>query len=112
MSLRRLCLLAVFLWFAPSATPSWSAMQSFGGGDWFPPPLSSNTTPAYGAFLIDASAEKVGFVINITRTCTLDKAEFRLGTVTQAPANGLRIDRKSTRLNSSHIQKSRMPSSA
>ena len=27
-------------------------------------------------------------------------------------ANGQRVDRKSTRLNSSHIQKSRMPSSA
>ena len=28
------------------------------------------------------------------------------------PLGGVRIDRKSTRLNSSHIQKSRMPSSA
>ena len=35
-----------------------------------------------------------------------------MGKVTRVPFNSMLIDRKSTRLNSSHIQKSRMPSSA
>ena len=41
-----------------------------------------------------------------------DAFMFYALTAGKVKAEGLEIDRKSTRLNSSHIQKSRMPSSA
>ena len=44
-------------------------------------------------------------LLDIKRIRELDYIHFE-------PEQGLAIDRKSTRLNSSHIQKSRMPSSA
>ena len=46
-------------------------------------------------------------------TRTIDPVEYYVaGRRVPAFYNGMAIDRKSTRLNSSHIQKSRMPSSA
>ena len=42
----------------------------------------------------------------------LDSARRRFGEIQMTVQDGAKLDRKSTRLNSSHIQKSRMPSSA
>lgn len=59
---------------------------------WVPHPLAPNSNaPAYASGLtIDAAIEKVAFVFRAPKTGTLDKFEFRLNIVTQAPANGLK----------------------
>lgn len=63
---------------------------SIPGGLWIPRDWPS-TSVAYTSFLMDASAEKVApGVFRVPKTGTLDKFEFRLGAVTQAPASGLR----------------------
>jgi hypothetical protein len=60
-------------------------------------PLDLTGIAAMGAatqttnFLIDASAEKVAFVIRVPKTGTLNSVGFLLGTVTQAPASGLKV---------------------
>jgi hypothetical protein len=50
----------------------------------------SGSAPAYTSQVIDASGEKCAFVIRCPRAGTLDKFEFSLGTVVQAPTNGLK----------------------
>ena len=51
--------------------------------------------------------------LRISVTVDIDLPErFEPGTPLKASKNYMDVDRKSTRLNSSHIQKSRMPSSA
>ena len=55
---------------------------------------------------------KHGQVIRITATTTVDFVFFRLQNLRERFDQPRTKDRKSTRLNSSHIQKSRMPSSA
>ncbi|MGH9971508.1 MAG: hypothetical protein ACREBG_27440 [Pyrinomonadaceae bacterium] len=45
----------------------------------------------FSPLLIDATAEKVAFVFQCPKTGTLDVVGFLLGSVTQAPANGLTV---------------------
>jgi hypothetical protein len=69
------------------------AMVSLGAGQGFfyPMPWSGANVPGFGtALAMDATAEKVAFIVPATKSGTLDKFEFRLTTVTQAPANGLK----------------------
>ncbi|MBI3983851.1 hypothetical protein HY346_00975 [Candidatus Microgenomates bacterium] len=67
------------------------AQAAIKGGLWIPAPIHfSVSAPAFSAMLIDASGEKAAFVLSIPKTGTLDKFEFRLNAVTQAPASGLR----------------------
>jgi hypothetical protein len=60
-------------------------------------PLDLTGIAAMGAatqttsFRIDASGEKVAFVIRVPKTGTLNSVGFLLGTVTQAPASGLKV---------------------
>jgi hypothetical protein len=63
-----------------------------GGGTWlWTPQCFTSAGAAFGGGMImDASAEKVALIGEVPKTGTLDKFEWRLGTVTQAPANGLR----------------------
>ena len=49
---------------------------------------------------------------SFAKRATVHQVPFLLATQIQSYAQFLQADRKSTRLNSSHIQKSRMPSSA
>ncbi|RJQ37448.1 MAG: hypothetical protein C4555_06340 [Dehalococcoidia bacterium] len=58
-----------------------------GEGLWVPKPIVYS---AYSNLLIDASGERVAITFDAPLTGTLDSFEFRLGTVTQAPVNGLR----------------------
>jgi hypothetical protein len=46
---------------------------------------------SYGNGLIDAATEKAAFIIRVPKDGTLDSVGFLLGTVTQAPTNGLKI---------------------
>jgi hypothetical protein len=58
---------------------------------WPPMPPWGAATPSHTQVLIDAAGEKMCWYFQIPKTGTLDKAEFRLGTVTQAPINGIRV---------------------
>lgn len=69
------------------------ARQTFAGGEPFIVPAMSDhgtAVPGYSNLLMDATAEKVAFVFYVPKTGILDKFEFNLGTVTQAPTNGLK----------------------
>ena len=48
------------------------------------------STPGFTTHALDASGESVIVVFEVPKDGTLDKFEFLLGTVTQAPANGLK----------------------
>lgn len=64
------------------------------GGAWIFPPFSCGTNANFTtgtALTMTASAHKVAMVFAIPRDGTLDSFEFRLGTVTSAPANGIRV---------------------
>ena len=62
------------------------------GGLWVPTIIGAlaNAAPAFVGLTIDGAAEKVAVFFQVPKTGTLDAFEFRLGTVTQAPTNGLR----------------------
>jgi hypothetical protein len=45
----------------------------------------------YASMLLDAATEKAAFIIRVPKDGTLDSVGFLLGTVTQAPTNGLKI---------------------
>jgi len=61
------------------------------GGLWIPDGIRSGTNAvAFSSLLMDAAAEKVAHIFPVPKTGTLDTFEFLLGTVTQAPVNGLR----------------------
>ena len=53
--------------------------------------LNSSAGQSYTAMLLDAATEKVAFIIRVPKDGTLDSVGFRLGTVTQAPTNGLKV---------------------
>ncbi|MHC4155648.1 MAG: hypothetical protein ACYST6_12100 [Planctomycetota bacterium] len=65
-------------------------IQAFDGSFPFPSPLGWGSAGSFSGQQINASAEKVAFIFTIPKTGTLDKFEFLLGTVTQAPASGIR----------------------
>lgn len=58
-----------------------------------PPALAwGAAAPAFGNNrTIDATAEKAGMVFQVPKTGTIDAVGFLLGTVTQAPTNGLKV---------------------
>jgi len=61
------------------------------GGLWIPAPVPFNTVvPAFVSMLMDATGEKVAFIIQAPKTGTLDKFEFRIGASLQLPTNGLK----------------------
>ena len=62
--------------------------------------------------LTDAILQGANLEGSDLRAAKLTRANFSGATLRQADLRNCDIDRKSTRLNSSHIQKSRMPSSA
>jgi len=67
------------------------AMSKVPGGLWIPTPIPWGTaTPAFGNILLDASAEKAAFIIQVPKTGTLQRFEFLTGTAVQTPANGLK----------------------
>ena len=74
------------------------------------PPMSNEVNLSGGTGGIGRDVRSLG-PGTITVTATSRNAANTLGSQPLV-ANGLQLDRKSTRLNSSHIQKSRMPSSA
>ncbi len=67
----------------------------FGGGSWVPGlPQFSSATPQYvvGGRVIDASGEKMAFIISAPRSGTIDTLEFRCAAVTQDPgSNGIKL---------------------
>lgn len=68
------------------------ALQTIKGGLWIPgvPPIGANN-PAFSGRTLDAATKQFGAVIfRVPRTGTLDKFEFRVSGVAQAPVNGLR----------------------
>ena len=76
-----------------------------------------NKVREVGGLLEELRAEFINFSREVTHTLPWPKTEhsfrFRPGEVTlYAGSNGGGKDRKSTRLNSSHVSESRMPSSA
>jgi hypothetical protein len=68
------------------------ALQTIKGGLVIPPVpgFAGSGNPTLASFLLDASSEKFAMIFPVPRTGTLNKFEFRLGTVTQAPGNGLK----------------------
>lgn len=56
-----------------------------------PTRVLSNTQTPFSDLLIDAAGEKVAIVFRAPKTGTLDRAEFKLDAVTQAPVSGLRV---------------------
>lgn len=58
-------------------TPNWNNLAENGN--------------AFGGQTIDAAAERVAFAVPVPKTGTLKGVGFRLGTVTQAPASGLKV---------------------
>ena len=81
-------------------------------------PRSAKERPRVGLFvtcLVDLFRPSVGFAAVKLLTdagCTVDVPAAQTCCGQPAYNSGDKADRKSTRLNSSHIQKSRMPSSA
>lgn len=68
------------------------ALVTVPGGLWIPEPFPAahGNPDATNPFLLDASGEKVALLFRAPKTGTLDRFEFKLGTVTQAPASGLK----------------------
>jgi hypothetical protein len=68
------------------------ALVEVPGGLWIPEPLPSlfGYVALGNGVLLDASGEKLAMVFRAPKTGTLDRFEFLLGTVTQAPASGLK----------------------
>jgi hypothetical protein len=68
------------------------ALVTVPGGLWWPEPYPSQTgyVSLGDGVLLDASGEKLAMVFRAPKTGTLDRFEFLLGTVTQAPASGLK----------------------
>lgn len=64
-----------------------------GGGVYFPPPIlcEDSGVPAFETYTLDTTTRKIAFVFPIPKSTTLDRFEFGTRTVTQAPANGLKI---------------------
>lgn len=69
------------------------ALITIPGGFWFPRlPEHSASTPSFTTGdVLDADGEKDAYILRVPRTGTLKAVGFRLGTVTQAPTNGLRV---------------------
>lgn len=68
------------------------AIEQIPGGLWIPAPIAwGAANPNFGNLLMDASAEKVAFIIQAPKTGTLNGFEFLIGTATQVPANGLKL---------------------
>ena len=75
--------------------------------------LAAATTPAMAAEIqLQAQGPVVELAVTETVKARPDLATVSAGVTTQAPTAVEAIDRKSTRLNSSHSTLSRMPSSA
>lgn len=62
------------------------ALQSISGGLFLPYPPGWGGAPAFQAVAVDASGEKAATVFQAPATGTLDKFEFRLGSVSSAQA--------------------------
>ena len=69
--------------------------------------ILKNFTSVYSATAVERLLAEDAIIIG-----NLNCDEFAMGSTNENSAYGKVLDRKSTRLNSSHIQKSRMPSSA
>lgn len=68
------------------------ALQEIPGGLWYPPPLvSALSALSLATTTLNAATEKFATIFRVPRTGTLDTCEFRIGTVTNNPDNGLRI---------------------
>lgn len=69
------------------------ALLTIPGGFWIPghPPMSSVATPVHVSMLMSASADKTAMIFRVPKSGTLDKCEFRIGTVTTWPTNGVRV---------------------
>jgi hypothetical protein len=65
-------------------------VQIPGGGVWIPrlTPFS-NATPTMNSQLLAAAADRIAITFQVPKDGVLDQFEFRLGTVTQAPASGI-----------------------
>lgn len=67
------------------------ALVTVPGGLWIPQRWGSGVAAfAFTNQLIDASGEKVGYIFRVPKTGTLDKFEFRAGTVTVNAASQIR----------------------
>lgn len=64
-----------------------------GGGFFVPPPVawSESGVPAFETYTLDTTTRKFAVIFRAPRSCTLDKFEFGLRTVTQAPVDGLKV---------------------
>ena len=77
--------------------------------------LAAQASASSDAAGLERDLEEAGKALLATRPTAVNLAwalDRMLATLRPLPPNERREDRKSTRLNSSHIQKSRMPSSA
>ena len=67
------------------------AIERIYGGAELPPRVPFNTAvPTFVSMLMDAPGEKGAFIVQVPKTGTLDKFEFRIGDSIQLPANGLK----------------------
>lgn len=67
------------------------ALISVVGGLWIPNPIQFGvSTPGFTSLLMDASGERVAFCGVVPKTGTLDKFEFRVGTVAVAAGSQVR----------------------
>jgi hypothetical protein len=78
------------------------ALVTVPGGLWIPEPAGGAEYPAFDNHLIDADGEKVAVIFRAPKTGTLDRFEFRLGAVTQAPASGLKCSFQNIALATGH----------
>lgn len=68
------------------------AIEQVPGGLWIPTPIPwGAANPSFTSMLINASAEKAAFIIQVPKSGTLNYFEFLTGTVSQSPANGLKL---------------------
>lgn len=67
------------------------ALISIKGGMWLPfPPSASAATPVLASQALTVSGNYAASIIRVPKTGILDKFEFRYGTVTTFPTNGIR----------------------
>lgn len=67
------------------------AFVSLKGGMWAPmPPTASAATPVLASLALTATGNYAAFVFRVPKTGTLDKFEWRAGTITTFPTSGLR----------------------
>lgn len=64
-----------------------------GGGIFAPAPIawSEAGVPTFETYTLDTTTRKFAIIFRVPESNTLDKFEFGLRTVTQAPANGLKV---------------------